>query len=111
MRPPYDLEWADGIEADFVRLAAVNRQLVPIARQLAFDVANHHAIGKALGKRNVSGDLSGYYRLRFDLPKHRPLRFRLVYSQPVGTDKVKIITVGERDEHSVYREALVRINS
>ena len=110
MRPAYRLEWVDGIEADFARLAAIDSKLVQIARQLALDVANHHAHGKALGERSVSGDLTGFYRLRFDLPKHRPQRFRLVYDRP-DPNTIRIIALGERDQHSVYREATIRLDA
>jgi len=107
VRPPYRLVWNEGIEADFRALAAIDHRLVRIAQDVAADVAGHHSHGNALGERRVSGDLTGYYRMRFDLPGRRPLRFRLVYDRPdEGT--VRVIGMGQREASAVYRALAAR---
>jgi len=110
VRPPHTLEWIDGIETDFAALAALDSRLVGIARTVAFDVANHHRHGKALGARNVSGDLGGFYRLCFDVPGQRVQRFRLVYDRPDATT-IRIVSLGEREGSSVYRALAQRLGT
>ena len=110
MRPPHRLEWDKNIAADFRALAAVDRRLVEIARTVAFDVANHHAHGKALGQRHISGDLTGFYRMSFDLPGYRPHRFRLVYDRP-SSGVVRIVAIGGRESSAVYRALADRLET
>jgi hypothetical protein len=84
-----------------VALADVGAEIAKAALQAVEDVAGHHRTGKALGQRNVSGDLSGLYRLKFDLPGVSPQRYRLVY-ELVGHDLV-IWGLGLRHSHIVYK--------
>lgn len=65
-------------------------------------------MGKELGARNVSGDLTGLARVKFDVPGQRPLRFRLVYRQLDDTTR-EIIAIGPREEHAIYRLAASRL--
>jgi hypothetical protein len=74
----------------------------------ATDIEFGRRRGKALGDRKVTGDLGGLFRVKFDLPGHRPERFRLVYRH-AGAELVEIVVVGKRDEHAVYRDALARL--
>jgi len=110
VRPPHALEWIDGIETDFVDLATVDPRLVGIARAIALDVANHHRHGKALGRRNISGDLSGFYRLSFDVPEQRVQRFRLIYDRP-DDSTIRIVGLGEREGSAVYRALAQRLGN
>lgn len=79
--------------------------------QAITDIARHRKTGKALGARNVSGDLTGTRRLRFDLPHRRPARFRVVYRLlPAETpDTVEIIAIGPRGGHAAYQAAAERL--
>ena len=101
-RSPYDVAWSEGVDVDLRNLGGVDGELVSIARQMALDMAAHHLHGKELGDRNVSGDLSGFCRLCFDLPGHRPLRFRLLYDRP-SPGLIRIAAVGERAGASVRK--------
>ncbi len=74
----------------------------------ATDVEYGRRRDKALGERHVTGNLSGLFRVKFDLAGHRPERFRLVYRH-VGSELVEIVVVGARDEHAVYCDARVRL--
>ena len=38
-------------------------------------------IGKELGDRHVSGNLTGFARVKFDVSGQRPQRFPLIYRQ------------------------------
>jgi len=62
----------------------------------ATDVEFGRRRGNALGDRKVTGDLSGLYRVKFDVPDHRPERFRSVYRH-VRAELVEILIVGKRD--------------
>ncbi len=65
-------------------------------------------IGKLLGDRNVSGDLTGLARVKFDIADQRPLRFRVVYRQ-VNEKTRDVVAIGLREEHAIYRIAAQRI--
>jgi hypothetical protein len=74
------------------------------------DIAYHRQCGKLLSKRNVSGDLTGLYRLRFDVPGKRPQRFRIVYrlTPAERPTTVEVVALGQRADHAIYREAVAR---
>jgi hypothetical protein len=65
-------------------------------------------IGKLLGDRHVSGDLTGLARVKFDVAGQRPQRFRLVYRQ-VDERTRDVLAIGLREEHAIYRLAARRI--
>ncbi|MGH3793490.1 MAG: hypothetical protein ACRDSP_01230 [Pseudonocardiaceae bacterium] len=65
--------------ADLLALNAADEKLADAALATLDDIAHHRQCGKLLGQRNVSGDLTGLYRLRFDVPGQHPPRFRIVY--------------------------------
>ena len=80
---------------------------------LAIDnIASGAMNGKHLGERHVSGNLSGLYRARFDLENFvgNP-RYRVVYALDHETDPttIKVIAVGPRLQHLVYRAATENI--
>jgi hypothetical protein len=73
------------------------------------DVLHRRKTGKALGARNVSGDLSGLYRVKFDADGRRPERYRLVYQLQGGV--VRVWGFGPRHGHAVYRQIAARLPS
>ncbi len=95
-------------------MQALNEQY-PVAAQTAIhtvqDLALHRKQGKALGERGISGNLTGLFRLKFDVDGQRPERFRVVYRlEPVADpDTVVVVVVGIRDDHEVYRLAVQRL--
>jgi len=108
-QPHYRLSWTASARNDAVALAAAQGADIAGATLIAAtDVEYGPRRGKALGDRNVTGNLSGLFRVKFDLAGHRPERFRLVYRH-VGAELGEIVVVGERDEHAIYRDALARL--
>lgn len=87
-----------------------DEQLVDTALAALEDIAHYRQCGKLLSKRNVSGDLTGLYRLRFDVPGKRPQRFRIVYrlTPAERPTTVEVVAVGQRADHAIYREAVAR---
>ena len=92
---------------DLPALAAIDPALVDAALVAVDDLSHGRQTGKELGQRNVSGDLTGLRRLRFDLPETRPLRYRVVYQ--LIDDTLQVIAIGERRDHVIYREAVGRL--
>ena len=92
---------------DLPALAAIDPALVEAALAAVDDLSHGHQTGKELGQRNVSGDLTGLRRLRFDLAETRPLRYRVVYR--LLDDTVQVLAIGERRDHVIYREAVGRL--
>jgi hypothetical protein len=78
-RPPLHDEWKQDALADIERLALEDPRLADAAWAVVDDVLGHHKTGKELGIRNLSGDLTGLRRVKFDLPGRRSERCRLVY--------------------------------
>lgn len=109
-RSPYAITWLPAAPADLLALNAADEQLADAALTALDDIAYHRQRGKVLGRRNISGDLSGLYRIRFDAPGQRPQRFRIVYrltpaEQPTT---VEVVALGPRADHAIYREAVAR---
>jgi mRNA-degrading endonuclease RelE of RelBE toxin-antitoxin system len=109
-RPPraarYQLTFHPTIEAD---LKALGDEGLDAARAALDDLAHGRVTGKLLGRRHVSGDLTGLARVKFDLPGHRPPRFRLVYRPGTDAHTLEIIAIGPREQHAIYRTALRRL--
>ena len=101
----YLLSFHPSIEADLANL--VGDQL-DAAQAVIDDLAYGRVTGKVLGERNVSGDLSGLARVKFDGPGQRPRRLRLIY-RPVGTTTLDVVAIGPRDQHAIYRTAADRL--
>jgi hypothetical protein len=76
------VQWKAGAVQDLLELDEADEQLAGAARAAVDDLANCRQTGKALGARETTGDLSGLYRLRFDLPDHKPRRYRVVFEIP-----------------------------
>lgn len=108
MNQPYELRWEPDAVTDLLSLNETDPQAADAARQTARDVATHRKRGKALGDRRVSGDLTGLYRLKFDIDDQRPQRYRLVYRIEPSTNTVVIVIIGLRAQHAVYRDTAER---
>jgi len=74
----------------------------------ATDVEYGRRRGKALGDRNVTGNLSGLFRVKSDLAGHRPERsgWSTATSAPNWS---RSLLSANGDEHAVYRDALARL--
>jgi hypothetical protein len=105
-REPWRVEYVLGAYWDLDRLDNLDPAVADAATAAVSDVAHHHKRGKALGERHITGDLTGLFRVKFDLPDISPQRFRLVY-QHEG-DSVIIWALGPREDAQVYREVLNR---
>lgn len=106
-RPRYTLIPRPEAIADVLALAAHGPDVVAAAVAITDDLAHGRVVGKELGVRNVSGDLTGLARVKFDVPGQRPQRFRLVYRQ-LGETR-EILAVGPREQHAIYRLAASRL--
>lgn len=109
-RNPYAIIWLPASPADLLALNAADEKLADAALATLDDIAHHRQCGKLLGKRNVSGDLTGLYRLRFDVPGQHPPRFRNVYRLTPSEEPttVEVVALGQRADHAIYREAVAR---
>jgi hypothetical protein len=97
---------------DLRALVEDDEALISLAFEAITDVARGRKVGKALGDREVTGDLSGLRRLKFDRPEVGPERYRVVYRLLPDDDSpetVEVIAVGPRGGHAVYREAVDRL--
>ncbi|MGH3501101.1 MAG: hypothetical protein ACRDQA_09455 [Nocardioidaceae bacterium] len=104
----YTLTFGLDIAADLAALQAVAPAALDPAQAILDDLAHGRVRGKLLGSRNVSGDLTGLARVKFDLPKRQPQRFRVVYREVDGATR-HVAAIGLRDEHAIYRAAASRI--
>jgi len=75
---------------------------------IADDLAHGRAIGKEHSDRQVSGNLTGFARVKFDVPGQRPQRFRLIYRQLDDITR-EVVAIGPRDEHAIYLAAVRRL--
>ena len=89
-------------------LAALDPDERHAARAILDDLARGAVTGKELGGRHVSGDLTGYARVKFDVPGRHPQLLRLVYRQ-LGPDARRVFAIGRRDDHAVYLLAVDRL--
>ena len=113
MARPLDRAFLPAVIEDLRRLAEIDEALVDLALQTAPDLAYHRKKGKALGDRRVTGDLTGCYRTRFDLPGERTERFRVVY-RLVPAERphtIEVIAIGPRGGHAAYDAAIARLTS
>jgi hypothetical protein len=106
-RPALRIEFLAQARADLDQLEEVDPKLADAAFDVVEDVANHRKRGKELGKRNLTGDLGGLFRLKFDRSGVSPERYRAVYELP----EPGVITVwgfGLREEHRIYQAMVQR---
>jgi phage-related protein len=106
-REPLEEVWRAEAKEDLRRLADIDQRISNAALAALDDVLHRRKVGKALGERHVSGDLTGLLRIKFDIGTRRPERFRLVYCAGVE-NTVEVVALGKRDKHGVYRDAFVR---
>lgn len=106
--PRYTLVPRREVTADVLALADQGPDVVAAGLAILDDLAHGRVVGKELGARNVSGDLTGLARVKFDVPGQKPQRFRLVYRQ---LDEVtrEIVAIGPRAQHTIYRLAATRL--
>lgn len=106
-RAPFEATWAPGAVEDLESLFATDTSVGEAALAAVEDVRHHRKVGKALGDRHVTGDLTGFFRVKFDVPGSKPERYRLVYALPEDK-RLEIWALGERAEHIVYNVMLGR---
>jgi len=106
--PRYTVTPHPDATADVATLATYGPEVVAAAVAIADDLAHGRVIGKELGDRHVSGNLTGFARVKFDVPDLRPQRFRLIYRQ-LDDITLEIVAIGPRDEHAIYRAAAQRL--
>lgn len=97
---------------DQVKNAPSQADVITAALAAADEIAAGKLTGKKLGERRISGDLTGLNRIGFDVPGAAGnLRFRIVFAI-TGADSVppvpvvRVIAIGPRVSHLVYRAAL-----
>ncbi|MGH3233470.1 MAG: hypothetical protein ACRDOH_09490 [Streptosporangiaceae bacterium] len=90
-------------------LADLDPEALGAAAAILDDLAYARVTGKALAQRNVSGDLTGLYRVRFDTPGHSPTRFRVVYKD-LSPNARDVLAIGVRDGHAIYKMVVARLS-
>jgi hypothetical protein len=88
--------------ADVTALATYGLEVVAAAVAIADDLAHGRVIGKELGDRHVSGNLTGFARVKFDVSGQRPQRFGLIYRQ-LDDITLEIVAIGPRDARHLPR--------
>lgn len=101
----------DGFLVDVENLG--NEILKDVALALVKNLANGTLRGKLLENHPEIGDLSGCFKLYFDLRKDMSPGFRLVYrelnSGEIEGLSIEAIAVGRRDAFEVYKIAIERL--
>ncbi len=108
--PRYLLTFHPQVVDDLTALAGHGPPVLDAVTAVLDDLAHGRVTGKQLGQRQVSGDLTGFARVKFDLPAQRPPRFRLLY-QTIDTTTRDVLAVGLRDHHAIYQAAVRRLAS
>jgi hypothetical protein len=110
----FERRYLPAVVGDLAVLRAINARLVDAALAAVENLAFGRQVGKLLGDRHVTGDLTGLSRLRFDLAGQHPLRFRIVYRLlNDDTDElpvIEVLAIGERADLIVYRDTLARLD-
>lgn len=106
--PRFTLTFGLAVEGDLAAIHDLDPAVLDAAQAILDDIAHGRVSGKLLGDRNVSGDLTGLARVKFDLPDERPQRFRVVYRQVDATTR-DVVAIGRRDEHAIYQAAAKRL--
>ncbi len=109
-QPRYTLTFDIDIADDLAAVHELDPKALEAAQEILDDLAHGRVRGKLLGSRNVSGDLTGLARVKFDVSGQQPQRFRVVYRQ-VDEASRHVVAIGFRDEHAIYRAAVRRIVS
>ncbi len=106
----YRLSTHPGVADDLAALAAYGPQVVAAARATLDDLAHGRVTGKLLGARHVSGDLTGFASIKFDVPGSPTRRFRLIYAD-IDAETYGVLAIGVRDEHAIYQLAVERVRT
>lgn len=104
----YRLLFDAEIDGDLAALRVEGRQVAEAAVEALSGLAHGRVVGKRLGVRPGVGDLSGLARVKFDVPGRQRQRFRLVY-RDVDDDTREVVTMGRREQYTVYRLAVERL--
>lgn len=104
----YQLSAHPAVAEDLLTLAAYGPQVVSAARAALHDLAHGRVIGKLLGVRRVSGDLTGLASVKFEIPSSPTRRFRLIYGD-LDAETRGVVAIGARSEHGIYRLAVARM--
>ena len=94
----YRLVWEEPASNDWDRLD--NSVRVVISKKLSKRLENPHVVADRL-----SGNLAGFYRMRFD-----KVGLRLVYRVLDEQSIVLVVAVGKRDEKAVFETATQRLS-
>ena len=112
MAKPFHRALLPEVLDDLRALAQIDEELVDAALQAVADLAEHRKVGKRLGDRHVSGDLTGARRLRFGLIDDRPGKYRVIYRlvpNEQEADTIEVLAIGPRGGHAAYQAATGRI--
>ncbi|MDR1790656.1 MAG: type II toxin-antitoxin system RelE/ParE family toxin [Propionibacteriaceae bacterium] len=101
------IEWRPDALQDLLALNDEEPALADAALAAIDDLAHRRQTGKALGVRESTGDLSGMYRQRFDLPGRTPMRFRVIFEM-LDDRRIVIWVIGRRARRSAYHTAQAR---
>ncbi len=108
--PRYLLTFHPHVADDLTALAGSGPSVLDAVAVVLDDLAHGRITGRQLGRRRVSGDLTGFARVKFDLPGQRPPRSRLLY-RILDTTTCDVLAVGLRDHHAIYQAAVRRLSS
>ncbi len=108
--PRYLLTFHPQVADDLTEIARYGAPVLEVVATVFDDLAHGRLTGRQLGARRFSGDLTGYARVKFDLPDQRPPRFRLLYRTIDSTTR-DVLAVGPRDQHAIYQAAVRRLAS
>lgn len=99
------LTYLSGARSDYAALSPDEKQA---ARATLAGLAHGAVTAKALGERHVSGNLTGFARIKFDVPGQHPLGLRLVY-RLTGPATAEVFAIGRRADHEIDRLVVDRV--
>lgn len=98
------------ISKDLQNLKSTQLQLIALN---LIELLIHGSIrGRRLDDHEDTGDLSGFFKIYFDVDKERPPRFRIVYRYMPNTaapTQLQILVIASRENLRVYKEAVKRM--
>jgi hypothetical protein len=100
-------EWRPEALDDLLKLKDMSPQVADVCLAAIDDLTYRRKTGKALGTRDTSGDLTGLYRLKVDIPEVRPERYRILF-ELIDDSRLTIWAIGLRETRKVYRSARIR---
>jgi hypothetical protein len=106
----YAITTGPHVARDLTALEAEEAEIARAARAALDDLRRGRVWGNQLGERRVSGNLTGYARVKFDPPGQQPQRFRLVYRQ-IDDKTLEVVAFGRRGAHAVSRDVVDRLSA